>query len=224
MKNPKAKMWFMFVGGYIIIGLVLFLLAGTIDYWQGWVYLAVGVISYLPLMSLMMKNPVLLENRVKGGPMAEQRTIQKIITLLGSIPLLATFILPALDYRFGWSNVPPWLALGGDLLIFIAMWMVYRVYKENAFGAATIKVMADQKVISTGPYAIVRNPMYSSAAVYIIGLSLALGSYWGLIASVLTILVFVVRLFDEEKFLAKDLPGYVEYQAKVRRHLIPGIF
>lgn len=217
-------MWFMFVGGYIIIGLVLFLLAGTIDYWQGWVYLAVGVISYLPLMSLMMKNPVLLENRVKGGPMAEQRTIQKIITLLGSIPLLATFILPALDYRFGWSNVPPWLALGGDLLIFIAMWMVYRVYKENAFGAATIKVMADQKVISTGPYAIVRNPMYSSAAVYIIGLSLALGSYWGLIASVLTILVFVVRLFDEEKFLAKDLPGYVEYQAKVRRHLIPGIF
>jgi protein-S-isoprenylcysteine O-methyltransferase Ste14 len=104
------------------------------------------------------------------------------------------------------------------------MWMVYRILKENAFGSATVDVVTDQKVISTGPYAIVRNPMYSSAAVYFIGLSLALGSYWGLIASILTIFGFVWRLFDEERFLAHNLPDYTAYCAKVRSHLIPGIF
>ena len=102
--------------------------------------------------------------------------------------------------------------------------MVYRVFKANSFGSATVEVEKDQKVISTGPYAIVQNPMYSSAAVYFIGLSLALGSYWGLIPAVLTILGFVWRLFDEEKFLAQNLSGYWEYCAKVRWHLIPGIF
>lgn len=217
-------MWLMFVVGYVIIGLVLFLSAGTVSYWQAWISLVVGVVSYLPLMWLMMKNPVLLENRVKGGPLAEKRIAQKIIISFGMIPVIALFILPPLDHRFGWSNVPSWLVIAGDLLLFIGMWMVYRVYKENAFGATVVKVTADQKVISTGPYAIVRNPMYSAAAVYVIGLSLSLGSYWGLIASALTILILIVRLFDEEKFLAKNLPGYMEYQAKVRWHLVPGIF
>ena len=104
------------------------------------------------------------------------------------------------------------------------MWTVFRVFKESSFGSATVNIANDQKVISTGPYAIVRNPMYASAAVYFIGTSLALGSYWGLIASVLTILGLVWRLFDEERFLAQGLPGYTEHCAKVHWHLIPGIF
>jgi protein-S-isoprenylcysteine O-methyltransferase Ste14 len=112
----------------------------------------------------------------------------------------------------------------GDLSIFVAMWMVYWVFKENSYGSATVEITQDQKVISTGPYAIVRNPMYSSAAVYFIGMSLALGSYWGLIPAALVILGFVWRLFDEEKFLAQNLPGYTDYCTKVRWHLIPGIF
>jgi protein-S-isoprenylcysteine O-methyltransferase Ste14 len=144
--------------------------------------------------------------------------------LCAGIPGIATFIVPALDRRFGWSNVPFWLSLIGDLLILVGMWMVYRVFKENSFGSATVEIANDQKVISTGPYAIVRNPMYASAAVYLVGASLALGSYWGLIASVLTILGLVWRLFDEEKFLTQNLPGYKDYCAKVRWHLIPGIF
>ena len=102
--------------------------------------------------------------------------------------------------------------------------MVYRVFKENSFGSATIEIGKEQKVITPGPYAIVRNPMYLCAAVYFIAMSLALGSYWGLIPAVLTILGLVWRLFDEEKFLAQSLPGYPEYCAKVRWHLIPGIF
>jgi protein-S-isoprenylcysteine O-methyltransferase Ste14 len=97
--------------------------------------------------------------------------------------------VPGFDHRFGWSSVPPWLSIAGDLLILLSMSMVYRVFKENSFGSATVEIGKDQKVISTGPYAIVRNPMYSSAAVYFIGMSLALGSYWGLIPALLTILV-----------------------------------
>jgi protein-S-isoprenylcysteine O-methyltransferase Ste14 len=217
-------MWLQVVMISVVIGLALFLAAGTISYWQAWVYLGIGAVSSVLLTLSIMKDPILLENRTKAGPTAEKRTIQKIIVLCAGIPAIAAFIVPAIDRRFGWSSVPPWLSIAGDLLILIAMWMVYRVFKENSFGSTTVEIANDQKVISTGPYAIVRNPMYASAAVYFIGMSLALGSYWGLIASVLTILGLVWRLFDEEKFLAQNLPGYTEYCAKVRWHLIPGIF
>jgi protein-S-isoprenylcysteine O-methyltransferase Ste14 len=224
MKTPKAKAWFGLVMSSVLIGLALFLSAGTINYWQAWVYLGVGAVCGVLLTLYTIKDPVLLEGRTKGGPTAEQRPIQKII-LLCAIPVgIAAFIVPGLDHLFGWSSVPLWLTLVGDLLIVVAMWMVYRVFKENSFGSATVQVVKGQKVISTGPYAIVRHPMYSSAVVYFIGMSLALGSYWGLIPGVLAILGLVWRLFDEEKFLAQNLPGYTEYCVKVRWHLIPGIF
>jgi protein-S-isoprenylcysteine O-methyltransferase Ste14 len=138
--------------------------------------------------------------------------------------MFAMYIVPGLDRRYGWSRVPSWLCVAGNLLIVVSMWMVDRVFKENSFGAATVQVIEGQKVISTGPYAIVRNPMYSGAAVYLVGLALALGSYWTLIAAVLVILGLVWRLFDEEALLRRELPGYVEYCAKVRWHLIPGVF
>jgi protein-S-isoprenylcysteine O-methyltransferase Ste14 len=224
MKNPKVQAWLWLVVSFVLIALVLFISAERLNYWQAWVYLCVGAVSSVPLTLYVIKDPILLENRTKAGPSAEQRPIQKIIVLCVGIPAIAAFIVPGLDHRFGWSNVPSWLSVVGDLLILVSMWMVYRVFKENSFGSATVEIAKDQKVISTGPYAIVRNPMYSSAAIYFIGMSLALGSYWGLIASVLTIFGLVWRLFDEEKFLAKQLPGYPEYCTKVRWHLIPGIF
>jgi protein-S-isoprenylcysteine O-methyltransferase Ste14 len=224
MMSPKAKLWLWFIIGTVLIGFALFLSAGTINYWQAWVYLGVGAASSVPLMLYITKDPILLENRTKAGPTAEQRPLQKIIVACIAIPYIAAFIVPGLDYRFGWSGVPSWLSMVGDLSIFVAMWMVYWVFKENSYGSATVEITQDQKVISTGPYAIVRNPMYSSAAVYFIGMSLALGSYWGLIPAALVILGFVWRLFDEEKFLAQNLPGYTDYCTKVRWHLIPGIF
>jgi protein-S-isoprenylcysteine O-methyltransferase Ste14 len=119
--------------------------------------------------------------------------------------------------------MPARLSLAGVLLILTSMWMVHRVFEENSFASATVEIGKDQRVISSGPYAIVRNPKYSSAAIYLIGLTLALGSYWGLIPSVLTIAGLVVRLLDEEKFLGKNLPGYTEWCAKARSHLIPGV-
>jgi protein-S-isoprenylcysteine O-methyltransferase Ste14 len=217
-------MWLSFFVSFVVIALVLFISAGTSNYWQGWAYLCVCAVSGTLLTLYTVKDPLLLEGRTKAGPGAEKRTAQKIILLCLAIPFVAMFILPPLDHRFGWSRVPLWVSVAGDFLIVVSMWMVYRVFKENSFGSATVEVRSNQKVISTGPYAIVRHPMYSSAAVYCIGLSLALGSYWGLIASFLTILGFVWRLFDEEQFLDENLPGYKDYCAKVRRHLIPGIF
>jgi len=224
MKNPKAKMWFGLVIAFVIIGSALFLSAGTINYWQAWVYLGVNTVSSVLLTLSVIKDPILLESKTKSGPTAEKRPIQKIIVLCAGLPWIAAYIVPGLDRRFGWSSVPSWLSIVGNFLIIVSLWMVYLVFKENSFASSTVEIAKDQKVISTGPYAIVRNPMYASAAVYFIGMSLALGSYWGLIASVLTILGLVWRLFDEEKFLAKNLLGYTEYCAKVRWHLIPGVF
>jgi protein-S-isoprenylcysteine O-methyltransferase Ste14 len=224
MKNPRVKAWLSLIVSFVLIGLALFLSAGTIQYWQAWVYLVVGAVSSVPLTLYIVNDPILLENRFKAGPAAEQRPTQKIILLVTGLPGIATFAVPGLDHRFGWSSVPPWLSVAGGFLILLSMWMVYRVFRENSFGSATVEIAKDQKVISTGPYAIVRNPMYSSAAVYFIGMSLTLGSYWGLIPAILTTLGLVWRLFDEEKFLAENLPGYRQYCAKVRWHLIPGVF
>lgn len=224
MRNPKATMWRAPVITFALMGVALFVAAGTVSYWQAWVYLGVGALSSVPLTLFITRDQILLENRTKFGPAAETRTIQKVIVLCCEISAIAIFVVPGLDHRFGWSRMPWWLSMVGDLLIIVGMWMVFAVFKENSFGSATVRVTNDQTVISTGPYAMVRNPMYASAAVYFVGMSLALGSYWGLIASVLTILSLVWRLLDEEKFLAQNLRGYTEYCAKVRWHLIPGVF
>ena len=224
MKSLKAKTWLGLLVTFPLMGAALFLAAGTFNYWQAWVFLGVVVGSSVLLTLFMLKNPTLLENRSKYGPAAEQRAIQKIIVLCLGVPVIATYLVPAFDRRFGWSHMPFWLSIAGDLLILVGMWMVYRVFKANSFGSATVVIADEQTVISTGPYGIVRHPMYSSAAVYFVGTSLALGSYWGLIAAILTTLGFVWRLFDEEKFLAQNLPGYTEYCAKVRWRLIPHVF
>ena len=224
MKSRKAKLWLKTVVTLVLMGFVLFLTAGTFNYWQAWTFLGVGAVSNGLLTLSITRNPTLLENRSRFGPAAEKRTTQKIIVLCAGIPAVATFLIPALDRRFGWSNVSDWLSIVGDVFIMAGLGMVYRVFKANAFGSATIEIADDQKVISTGPYAMVRNPMYAGAAVYLIGTSLALGSYWGLIAALLTVVGLVGRLFDEEKFLAQNLSGYSEYCAKVRWHLVPGIF
>ncbi|HUC01416.1 MAG TPA: isoprenylcysteine carboxylmethyltransferase family protein [Candidatus Paceibacterota bacterium] len=224
MSNAKARALRSAIVSTLLVALALFLSAGTIYYWQAWVYLGILVITVIPLMRLIINDPVLVESRTKGGPAKEQRSIQKIIILVVTLPGAALFILPGLDHRFGWSAMPLWLMIVGDAMVAVSMWMTYRVFKENSFGSATVEVVKDQKVIMTGPYATVRNPMYSSASVYMVGMAFALGSYWTLIPAVLTILGLVWRLFDEEKFLKQNLAGYTEYCTKVRWHLLPGVF
>jgi protein-S-isoprenylcysteine O-methyltransferase Ste14 len=141
-----------------------------------------------------------------------------------SAGFIALLVVPALDHRFGWSIFPLSGTLVGDTLVVVGLCFIFLVYKENTFTSATIEVAADQYVVSTGPYAVVRHPMYASAVLYLVGTPLALGSYWGL-TPLFGMLPFLIwRLFDEEKLLSQNLHGYAEYQTKVRHRLIPGIW
>jgi protein-S-isoprenylcysteine O-methyltransferase Ste14 len=225
MKSLYAKTLVSLVALTVVMGLLLFVPAGTIRYWQAWVYLAIFTgASLLTSLYLIKKDPALLRRRLSGGPMAERETTQKIIMLFASIGFIALLVVPALDHRFGWSVVPLSVVAAGDTLVAIGFYFIFLVYKENTYTSATIEVAENQKVISTGPYALVRHPMYASALLYLIGTPLALGSYWGLLALAFMMSFLIWRLVDEEKFLAKNLPGYVEYQKKVQHHLVPYVW
>jgi protein-S-isoprenylcysteine O-methyltransferase Ste14 len=207
------------------MGLLLFLPAGAARYWQAWGFLAVFfVASLLITLYLMKKDPALLKRRLRGGPTAEKEKTQKIIMSFTTIGFIALLVVPALDYRFMWSSAPLYVVIAGDILTALGFYIVFLVYKENTFTSATIEVTRDQKVISTGPYAIVRHPMYAGSLLYLLGMPLALGSYWGLLVLAAVMPFLIWRLFDEERFLSKNLPGYTDYCAKVRWRLIPGVF
>ena|SRR5215472_3341194 len=209
----------------VAMGALLFVPAATTRYWKAWVYLAIFIgASVLTSLYLIKKDPALLKRRLRGGPAAEKETTQKIIMLFASIGFIALLVVPALDYRFRWSEVPLPAVIAGDLLVAIGFYCIFLVYKENTFTSATIEVAENQKVISTGPYALVRHPMYASGFLYLIGTPLALGSYWGLVALVFMAPFLIWRLFDEERFLANHLPGYMEYQKKVQHRLVPYIW
>ena len=144
--------------------------------------------------------------------------------LCTSIGFIAPLVVPALDFRFGWSAVPLGGIVVGDVLVVIGFYFISLVYRANTFTSATIEVAEDQKVISTGPYAIVRHPMYASASLYLLGTPLALGSYWGLVVLGAMMPFLLWRLFDEERFLARNLPGYTEYRKRVRYRLVPFVW
>mgnify|MGYP000069424107 CR=1 FL=1 len=204
---------------------LVFLPAGTWRYWEGWVFGAVFLACNLVMtLYLVVRDPKLLERRMRVGPAAEKSAAQKIIMVLATLAFAAATVLPAIDHRFGWSDVPAGVVLLGDALVVLSYVGFLRVFKENSFGAATIQVEAEQPVISSGPYAVVRHPMYSWALVLMIGMPLALGSWWGLGTLVPGVLVLAWRLLDEERFLHANLRGYTEYTRKVRWRLVPGVF
>jgi protein-S-isoprenylcysteine O-methyltransferase Ste14 len=221
----NTKAWVGLVVLAFAMALLLFIPAGGVHYRQAWVYLAIFfAASVLTTLYLMKNDPALLSRRLKGGPIAEKEWAQKIIMLFTSIGFIALLVVPALDFRFRWSSVPAWLVLIGDMLVAAGFYFIFRVYKENTFTSATIEVAENQKVISTGPYAVVRHPMYASALLYLVGTPLALGSYWGIVALLATMPFLIWRLLHEEAFLAKNLPGYAEYMNTVRWRLVPGLF
>jgi protein-S-isoprenylcysteine O-methyltransferase Ste14 len=225
VKHLNARAWLALVALAVVMGLLLFISAGTVRYWQAWVYLSIFfAASALTTVFLMRTDPALLERRMSGGPTAEKRPIQRFIMLFTSLGFIALLVVPALDRRLGWSIVPLYGVVVGDALVVVGFYFIFLVYKENTFTSATIEVAADQTVISTGPYAIVRHPMYASGLLYLLGTPLALGSFWGIVplAGMLPFLIW--RLFDEERFLSRNLPGYTEYQRKVRHRLIPRIW
>jgi protein-S-isoprenylcysteine O-methyltransferase Ste14 len=207
------------------LGLFLFVPAWTLNFWQAWVYLFLFTVS-AALMSgyLWVKDPKLLERRVKAGPGAEKESRQQLIQVLASLAFAGLLVLPSLDYRFSWSEVPFVGVVAGDLLVALGFYIIFNVFKENTFASATVEMAPQQKVISTGPYAIVRHPMYSGALVMLFGTPLALGSCWGLLPFVAITFIIRWRLLQEEKFLTKSLPGYSDYCHKVKYRLVPSIW
>jgi protein-S-isoprenylcysteine O-methyltransferase Ste14 len=221
--NMKAFAGLLFLS--VAMAALLFILVGTFDYWQEWVFLAVYFASSVAItLYLVKKDPKLLARRMRGGPMAEKEPAQKIIMALTSLGFIGLFVIAALDHRFAWSHMPPSVALAGDGLMLLGWLAIFFVFKENTFAASTIELASDQKVISSGPYALVRHPMYAGGLVMLFGIPVALGSWWGVLVFVAIVPALIWRLFDEEKFLAKNLPGYVAYQEKVRYRLIPRVW
>ena len=211
-----------FLIGFIVLGTLLFLPSWTINYWQAWVFMVVFMVSTNAIgIYLSLKDPELLERRKKFGPGQEQSPAQKIIISLAVLSFLGLFVFCALDYRFGWSPVPAAVSVFGDVLVALGLFINLLVFRENSYGGSTIETVEGQKVISTGPYALMRHPMYVGVLIMVIGVPLALDSWWGLAILLITIPVLMWRILDEEQLLKKDLPGYLEYTQKVHYRLVP---
>jgi len=213
------------LAGIVVLAALLFVPAGTLDYWQAWLFIAVFVAASGAITAdLAIRDPKLLERRMKVGPRAEKEPAQKIIMVFAMLGFPALLVFPALDHQFGWSAVPASVSVLGDALIALAFLFTFFVFRENSYGASTIQIAEGQTVISTGPYALVRHPMYAGALVMLIGIPLALGSWWGLLALLLILPVLIWRLLDEERFLRQNLSGYADYQTKVKYRLVPFVW
>ena len=209
------------VGLLLVMAALLFGPPWTFNYWQAWIFLAVyfGGSTVLTL-HLLKKDPALLERRMKGGPFAEERLSQKIIMAFTSTGFLALLVIPALDRRFGWSHLPPAVALAGDALVLLGGFSIHRVFRENSLhrrGSSWPRTSGSSSPALTCG---VRHPMYAGALVMMAGIPIALGSGWGLLPLAATMPALVWRILDEEKFLVAGLPGYEAYRQKVRYRLI----
>jgi protein-S-isoprenylcysteine O-methyltransferase Ste14 len=206
---------------FVVIASVLFGLAGTLHDLRAWVMLAVffGCAGAITIW-LWFRDKALLERQVKAGPGAESDPMQNVVQALAGLVFLATFAVPGLDKRLGWSNAPLAVSLVGDAMIAVGFLIVFLTFRENTFTAGTIEVAEGQHLIDSGPYAVVRHPMYAGALVMIAGVPLALGSWWGLIPAALLVPILVWRLLREETFLTANLPGYDAYRGRVRCRLV----
>jgi protein-S-isoprenylcysteine O-methyltransferase Ste14 len=216
-------------GAYLRVGLALPIFALVIvlpawkwDYWQGWLYLLILYIPMFFVLYYLLKNdPALLQRRMR---MREKESVQRRIIVLSLVYFLVAFSLPGFDVRFGWSNVPAWVSLVADVLVFIGYMTFVWVLMVNSYLSRVVEVEAGQKVVTTGPYAIVRHPMYAGISLMYVATPVALGSFWALIPAVFIVPLLVARLRNEEQVLLRDLPGYAEYTQKVKYRLLPGVW
>ena len=210
---------------FVSLAVLVFLPAWTLHYWQGWVCLLVFFTSAVGItVSLAKNNPALLARRIKAGAKAETEKTQKAIQFFAAIAFVSLFVLSALDHRFAWSRVPFAVEIAGDVLIALGFAFVFWVFKVNSFTSGVIEVAPDQQLITSGPYAIVRHPMYLGSLVMLLGIPLSLDSFWGLLAVIVMTGAIVLRLLDEERFLAKNLTGYGAYMEHVHYRLVPFVW
>nr|WP_090275849.1 isoprenylcysteine carboxylmethyltransferase family protein [Mycolicibacterium komanii]CRL68975.1 putative protein-S-isoprenylcysteine methyltransferase [Mycolicibacterium komanii] len=211
--------------GIAFFGVLLFGPAGTLNYWQAWVFITVFMVAtLLPSLYLAVRNHAALQRRMKVGPGAETRTSQKLIISGIIAAVVAVLLVSALDHRFGWSQVPTALVVAGDILVAVGLVAAQWVVIENAYAAATITVETGQSLVTTGLYGIVRHPMYAGTLVMMLGTPLALGSFWALLAVVAALPLLAARIVDEEAMLRQQLAGYPEYTNRVRYRLVPYVW
>ena len=224
--NLAARAWFSLAVLALVMALLVFVPAGDVGgYPEAWLYLGLFfAASAWTTHELIEHDPALLERRMRGGPTAEPRPRQRIIMLIASAAFIGLLVVPGLDHRFGWSSVPGFIVVIGDALLVVGFYGILRVYRVNSYTAATVDVTSGQVVVATGPYAVVRHPMYASALLYVVGTPLALGSLWGLVPFAVMLPALIWRLLDEEQMLARELAGYRDYQRRVRYRLVPRVW
>ena len=209
----------------VAIALLLFLSAGTVRFWQAWAYWGVFSAAVLLItLYLLRHDPGLVGRRMHAGPVAEREPSQRLIQGLAGLLFCAMFVVPGIERRFRPSALPPLAALGADVLVAAGFAIVHFVFRENGHASSVIEVEPGQRVVSTGPYALVRHPMYAGAMLMILATPLALGSIWALACALPLCGAVVARLLDEERYLAANLQGYEEYLRKVRCRLIPRVW
>ena len=220
----KSQVLVRMVLAAILMPAALFVPVGSVKFWQGWAYLAVYLIPIFLIMSYLLKrDPQLLERRMH---LKEKLSVQKVIQVALPLIFCAGFVVSSFDYRFGWSRafpepVPLWLTLLSLALVLSGVLLVFRVMRVNSFAARTVEVEAGQQVVSSGPYSLVRHPMYSGIIVMSLATPLALGSWIALPVAALLVPVLVIRLLSEERLLRRELPGYSEYCNRTRFRLVP---
>jgi protein-S-isoprenylcysteine O-methyltransferase Ste14 len=210
------------IGTVIGLAALFFLPAGTFAYWQAWVYLAIVLIPMAFVAAYLLRNsPDLLQRRLQARE--RERTQQGVISF-GIVFLVGAFLVPGFDRRWGWSTMPWWVVVAADLLVLLGYAMIFRVFRENQYTSRTVQVEQGQQVISTGPYAAVRHPMYVGVLIFYLTSPIALGSWWAFLPAAVIFPILVIRILNEEQVLERDLPGYKEYKQKVRYRLVPGIW
>jgi protein-S-isoprenylcysteine O-methyltransferase Ste14 len=218
----NVKVYLIFLAALVAYALILFVPAGTLDYWQAWIYLVVLFVPVFFIISYFLKkDPEFLKRRLKTK---EKEAEQKRVIRFGYLLFILGFLIPGLDYRFGWSQVPVALVLAADALVFIGYCLVFLAFKENSYAARTVEVEKGQKVISTGPYAVVRHPMYTGSILLYLAMPIALGSYYALLIFMFFPVIIVYRIRNEEKVLLRDLPGYADYCKKTKYKLVPYVW
>jgi protein-S-isoprenylcysteine O-methyltransferase Ste14 len=222
---PMAKRIAIQTAAFLIFFALMFVCAGTVDFWQGWVFCLLFSFSTIATGIYLIKyDRPLLERRMRFGPWQESRPIQKVAITLTFLMFLAVVIVSALDHRFDWSRVPASLVVIANLLMVATFGFFLVVLGANSYAASTITVEAGQRVVSSGPYAYVRHPMYSGAVLLVLAIPIALGSWWGLLVPVISAPVLIARILDEERALGAELPGYQDYLAAVPWRLIPQVW
>jgi protein-S-isoprenylcysteine O-methyltransferase Ste14 len=226
MSNLYLRAIWATLAGAALFFAAIFIPAWRLDYWQGWAFfLTLMVSTALVTIYMALHDKPLLESRLRMGPTVEKTAVQKIITSVGQLVFGAMFVIMALDHRFGWSPVvPAYLSILGDVLGALGILIYFLVVKENRFAAGAVDVVEGQTVVSTGPYAVIRHPMYAGAILVFLGAPLALGSWWGFLLTPIAIGGLAWRLLDEERYLRDNLAGYVEYTRAVRYRLVPYIW